>query len=378
MTNFFKNFTFGIKKNGIGIMYIRSRLKEENVTLYEVEVQDEPNYDSEVQCTEIKYNKQDEISVEGRVYSTDGFIMIETHFNAAVESTDMLTKRGEFIQISLLLTGRVATFKQKFNRVRDLPPGIFQLVYKGDMDVEMKLPGNGEPMRYIRLFLSKTFYLSLISDEKWIQSSPFFQNVTAGKYVHFGKNLIPVSQSALQSIGDILDNNYDGVVKKYFTLHRLKDIFLQLFISNVTGKNMPAIQDDMSAKLESAKAYLVTHCTNPPTIKQLSRIVSLNEFKLKTGFKDKFDSTIHDYVTKIRMQRAKKMIIDNQPVNDVSSQLGYKSVSHFITSFKKFYGVTPKQSMLSKVFDSSYLKVVSVLFTCLDDVLITVAELQLI
>mgnify|MGYP001762733309 FL=1 len=141
---------------------------------------------------------------------------------------------------------------------------------------------------------------------------------------------------------------------------------------------MPAIQDDMEAKLESAKAYLVTHCTNPPTIKQLSRIVSLNEFKLKTGFKDKFGSTIHDYITKIRMQRAKKMIIDNQPVNDVSSQLGYKSVSHFITSFKKFYGVTPKQSMLSKVFDSSYLKVVSVLFTCLDDVLITVAELQLI
>nr|WP_322623588.1 AraC family transcriptional regulator [uncultured Flavobacterium sp.] len=359
-------------------MYIRSRLKEENVTLYEVEVQDEPNYDSEVQCTEIKYIKQDEITVEGRIYSTDGFIMIETHFNAAVESTDMLTKRGEFIQISLLLTGSVATFKKKFNKVRDLPPGIFQLVYRGNMDVEMKLPGNGKPMRYIRLFLSKKFYLSLISDEKWVQSSPFFKCVVEGKYVHFGKNLIPVSHTALQSIGDILDNNYEGVVKKYFTLHRLKDIFLQLFIYNVTGKNMPAIQDDMEAKLESAKAYLVTHCTNPPTIKQLSRIVSLNEFKLKTGFKDKFGSTIHDYITKIRMQRAKKMIIDNQPVNDVSSQLGYKSVSHFITSFKKFYGVTPKQSMLSKVFDSSYLKVVSVLFTCLDDVLITVAELQLI
>lgn len=359
-------------------MYIRSRLKEENVTLYEVEVQDEPNYDSEVLCTEIKYNKQDEISVEGRIYSTDGFIIIETHFNTIVESTDMLTKRGEFIQISLLLTGSVATFKRKFNKVRDLPTGIFQLVYMGNMDVEMELPGNGEPMRYVRMFLSKAFYLSLISDEKWVQSSPFFQNVIAGKYVHFGKNLIPVSQSALQSIGDILDNNYSGVVKKYFTLHRLKDIFLQLFIYNITGKNMPAMQDDMAAKLESAKAYLVTHCTNPPTIKQLSRIVSLNELKLKTGFKDKFDSTIHDYITKIRMQRAKKMLIENQPVNDVSSQLGYKSVSHFITSFKKFYGVTPKQSMLSKIFHSSYLKVVSVLFTCFDDVIVTIAKLQLV
>lgn len=197
-------------------MYIRSRLKEENITLYEVEVNDTPDYDSDVVCTEINYSKQDEISVAGRVYSTDGFIMIETQFNAAVETTDMLTKRGEFIQISLLLTGTVATFKQKFNKVRDLPPGIFQLVYKGDMNVEMKLPGNGEPMRYIRLFLSKEFYLSLIGDEKWVRSSPFYQNVIAGRYVHFGKNLIPVNQSTLQSLNDILDNNYQGMVKKYW------------------------------------------------------------------------------------------------------------------------------------------------------------------
>ena len=350
-------------------MYLRSRLKEENITLYEVDVQDETNNDTPISHTEIRYSKKDVVTVEGGVHYTAGFFIIATTFNAVIPCTDLLTKRGEYVQISLLLTGSVATFKQKFNKVKDIPAGLLQLVFRGDTEVAMELPGNNQPMSYIRIFLSRVFYLSLLKNERWKNGWLFNQEVENGNYVHFGKNLIPVSPAILDTLSDILTNNYQGSVKKYYVEHKLKDLFLQLYISSHAGKNIPSITDDSKVKLESARAYLATHYFNPPTIKQLSRIISLNELKLKTGFKEKFGSTIHEYITKVRMQKAKKMLLDNQPVNEVSSQLGYKSVSHFITSFKKSYGVTPKQSILSKLFDSASLHVLSFIYGIYIDVI---------
>lgn len=327
-------------------MYVGSRLKEEGITLYEVEVNDTARSGCCMEYTAIKFEKKGEINVAGGIHYTDGFFIIETNFNNYADYTELLTKRGDYVQISLLLTGIVATFKQKYNRVRDLPPGILQLVFRGDTDVSMKMPGNGEPMRYIRMFIARPFYLSLMENESWINASPFYNEVKKNSYVHFGKNLIPTNAAILNIIFDMLDNSYDGRVKRYFTEHKLKELFLQLFITNAAGSNIPTIADELLAKLESAKAYLVTHYTTPPTIKQLSRIISLNELKLKTGFKENFGSTIHDFITSIRMQKARKMLADQQPVNEVSAHLGYKSVSHFISLFKKYHGATPKQAML--------------------------------
>lgn len=348
-------------------MYLRSRLKEENITLYEIDVQDEANIASDISYNEIGYTKKDVITVEGGVHYTHGFFIIETTFLASMPCVDLLTKRGDYVQMSLLLTGSVATFKQKFNKVKDIEPGLLQLVFRSDTDVAMELPGDNKPMRYIRIFLSRAFYLSLLKSESWINECTFHHEVVKGRYVHFGKNLIPVSPVLLDTLSDILNNNYAGSIKKYYLEHKLKDLFLQLYINRQAGKNIPAITDDMRAKLESARAYLATHYFNPPTIKQLSRIISLNELKLKTGFKEKFGSTIHDYITKVRMNKAKKMLLDQQSVSEVSSQLGYKSVSHFITSFKKSYGVTPRQSILSKIFDTDALQVLSFFCTCFTD-----------
>ncbi|MXN90700.1 helix-turn-helix domain-containing protein [Flavobacterium sp. Sd200] len=330
-------------------MYIRSKLREENETLYEISVPDEGRNESEIDFREIFYHKKDGILLKGRIFSTDGFILIETCFNNLDDYTELLRKRGEYVQMSLLLTGSVATFKKQYKKVRDLPKGILQLVFRGDTDVAMEMPRSKEPMRYIRIFLARPYYLSIMKTEKWAPSSLFYQNVSEGSYIHFGRNLIPISHALLQTILDILDNNYQGILKKYYTELKLRDLLLQLFICNTSGTNIPAINDKTSIGLETAKAYLVLHYNNPPTIKQLSRIVSLNELKLKTGFKEKFGSTIHEFIIGLRMQSAKKMLANSNPVNEVSAQLGYKSVSHFITSFKKFYGVTPKQFMVKDV-----------------------------
>jgi AraC-like DNA-binding protein len=44
------------------------------------------------------------------------------------------------------------------------------------------------------------------------------------------------------------------------------------------------------------------------------------------------------------MELARKHLMDNSTkINEIADQLGYNSASHFIESFKKKFGITPKK-----------------------------------
>ena len=101
-------------------------------------------------------------------------------------------------------------------------------------------------------------------------------------------------------------------------------------------------------KLAETKSYLIDNFAGPPTIKQLARIVTLNEFKLKNYFKEVFQITIHSFIIKLRMEEANKILAEDHTVNEVALKVGYRSVSHFISMYKSYYGKTPMQANKSK------------------------------
>lgn len=65
--------------------------------------------------------------------------------------------------------------------------------------------------------------------------------------------------------------------------------------------------------------------------------------KLKQGFKQRYNTSIYTYVIKLKMEKAETMLAENHTVKEMAEILGYKSVSHFISTFKKTFGYTPKQ-----------------------------------
>lgn len=95
-------------------------------------------------------------------------------------------------------------------------------------------------------------------------------------------------------------------------------------------------------KIIKAREILLQHISEPLTIKALSRKVAINECYLKKGFKEMFGSTIFDFFQSQRMEHAKFLLYEKGlSVTDVSSLLGYSSISHFSTAFKKHTGLKP-------------------------------------
>jgi AraC family transcriptional regulator len=100
-------------------------------------------------------------------------------------------------------------------------------------------------------------------------------------------------------------------------------------------------------KIINARKILLQHIGEPITIKALSRKVAINECYLKKGFKEIFGTTIFDFYQSQRMEHAKYLLYEKGlSVTEVSHLLGYSSISHFSTAFKKQTGIKPCELLL--------------------------------
>jgi two-component system response regulator YesN len=71
--------------------------------------------------------------------------------------------------------------------------------------------------------------------------------------------------------------------------------------------------------------------------------VPVNQTYLRKMFKEETGKTLNEYLTGIRMEKAKELILDTQDkLADIAWQTGYSDVSYFSNCFKKYFGTSPK------------------------------------
>jgi len=133
-------------------------------------------------------------------------------------------------------------------------------------------------------------------------------------------------------------------LKPYFIASKAYELitycFEQFTKESQTGLNLT--ENDVDC-LNKARRILSENIVEPPTIIQLSRIVGINDCKLKRGFKQLFNTTPFAYVQELRMTQAKQSLQNgNVSVTSVANQVGYSNVGHFSAAFRKYHGATPR------------------------------------
>ncbi|MHC9087947.1 helix-turn-helix domain-containing protein [Tenacibaculum sp. IMCC1] len=118
---------------------------------------------------------------------------------------------------------------------------------------------------------------------------------------------------------------------------------------NTNEEYCPFLVDDREVlKIRKAKDIIIARMSEPPSLQDLSNEVGLNLKKLKEGFKQIYGDTVYSFLFDYKMDHARKLLESNQyNVNEVGLQVGYSTSSHFIAAFKKKFGTTPKQYIMS-------------------------------
>lgn len=182
-------------------------------------------------------------------------------------------------------------------------------------------------------------------------STSFYDSLLTFKHPDSFKKEIPVCNKIRDVINGLVQHNYPGNMGHIYVNAHLQMLLL-LSLGNL--KEQPemitcrflANENDIE-KVTLARNILLENLGEAITIKELSKKVAMNECYLKKGFKQMYGTTIFDFYQSQRMEHARYLLYEKgMRVTDVSIMLGYSSISHFSTAFKKQTGLKPCELLL--------------------------------
>lgn len=89
--------------------------------------------------------------------------------------------------------------------------------------------------------------------------------------------------------------------------------------------------------------HIRTYYDRDLTLFELAEIAKMTPAYFSNVFKQETGTTYIKYLTKIRMEKAKELLLSGYKVADVSSMVGYENYRYFCVVFKKYTGVTAQQ-----------------------------------
>ncbi len=322
-------------------MYIESKLKEVDETLFSLDLGEIK--ESKIASEEIVIKKPCGLRVNSKIQFGRNFFTVDTHLESQGKITDIFRILGEYIRVSYLGKGESQLVYS--GERKTITSGSIEYCHECDTQDHIEIPALS-PTHYQAIFLSKDYYLKLLEAEEWAEFNPFFSKVKSGKRIKTGHCKFPIDFRLHQLFDQITKSDWEEESKKYYLELKMKELFLCLHLcqqEKPTAESSKFSQEQVE-KIVTAHALLIENYKNPPTIKVLARSVLLNELQLKKGFKELYGKTIRGFVIELRMEKAKSLL-EKYTVNEMAGILGYKSVPHFINTFKKYYGYTPKQSL---------------------------------
>jgi AraC family transcriptional regulator len=165
--------------------------------------------------------------------------------------------------------------------------------------------------------------------------------------------ILPLCGKIRMTLEALLNNNYNDSLENIY-VNAQTQILLLYSMECMLGEKEEEVftckflaNEADREKITKAREVLIQHIGEPITIKELSRKVAINECYLKKGFKEMFGTTIFDFYQSQRMEHARYLLYEKGlSVTEVSAMLGYSSISHFSTAFKRHTGLKPCELLL--------------------------------
>ncbi len=179
----------------------------------------------------------------------------------------------------------------------------------------------------------------------------FADRMLTGQPVVIGQPSLPLNPDLQRIITEMQQCRFTGGLKKLFLLSKsIEMLVLQAEayhkVSQSDGNQSKGIyckRKDDQEKIRFAREYLTRHADSPPSLSELARIVGLNEYKLKRGFKEIFQTTVFGYLADFRLDAARRALLEGEKtISEIAFALGYSSPQHFSHAFKKKFGTPPR------------------------------------
>jgi len=102
------------------------------------------------------------------------------------------------------------------------------------------------------------------------------------------------------------------------------------------------VRDDLFRRLCRARDFLHEHHAGPVQLADLARQAGVSRYHFLRLFRGAFGATPHEYLTRVRLGRAKALLTaENHSVTDICLDVGFSSLGSFSTLFAERFGCPP-------------------------------------
>jgi AraC-like DNA-binding protein len=281
---------------------------------------------------------------EIKVVSANNNVIIDssTVTKRLTASWQHLNERS-FLELNFMLEGSMYQSQGSLLKKQRFDKGYYNLLFNPGTIEESEFIGTGRfrtvgihiaPERAKTLFTSDIPELTYLAEKIENQEPFLFQNGAVGL------------NNSMKYLLDSLWIHADsaGLAKLHFEAYNLE--LLSLVCASLIHRdkkyNETFINKADTEKLYYAHEVLLSNLAEPPQIHELAALCGLNEFKLKKGFKQLFQTSILAFVNERRLQSARTAIyLREKTISEIAYELGFAHPQHFHRAFKKRFGETP-------------------------------------
>lgn len=122
------------------------------------------------------------------------------------------------------------------------------------------------------------------------------------------------------------------LVRHYYTLNESDDI------------GTPELLSGDQRRFQAAVAFIQSNFAGRITIDELADLTGMNNFHFIRCFKRVFNISPYNYLTRVRISRAKQLLLESElPAAVIGKACGFQSASRFSAVFLKDTGISPSQ-----------------------------------
>jgi len=236
----------------------------------------------------------------------------------------------------IMHSGRVDFFDNNKNRHFERKPGVDILGRVEFIDIEQTLITE-EDIFLSAIFIPEIQMFKLLGSEI---AENFFNNL--GLFESSDYCEVSVPQSISNKIANCTPDHLEGNMRSLFAQSIILQYLLELnlYISSEKSFLTNLEKDDFNVAALHSELLQVT--ADIPNLAELSKKYNVSSGKLNQAFIKKYDQSIYSFLSNQRLDQAYQALINTDvPMKTLAHKIGYSHVNHFITAFKKKFGVTP-------------------------------------
>lgn len=144
-------------------------------------------------------------------------------------------------------------------------------------------------------------------------------------------------------LGGIFEENYEDY---YWAMLGFEKLFSWIIedVEQEYGMYRKSLKEAVSKPIRDAKKYIQDNFNSHLNLEMVSEYVGFNSAYFSTLFKKETGKNFLEYVTDLRIQKAKNYLIQtDQDVAEIALAVGYSDLKYFSKLFKKTTGINPSE-----------------------------------